>query len=419
MKTSLDHLPEGKRERITAIAAMLQAEAAVELVVLFGSYARGGWVEDAETGYFSDFDILVVVATEELARTVGMWSSLGQRAQGIAGRTPVTLIVHDIKEINHELRLGQYFFIDILREGVLLHDSRRFSLASPKALTSPDRLKLGLVNFRYWFGSANEFWRGSGYFAGRGLGPHAAFLLHQAVERYFSATLLVFTGYKPKSHNIEELAKEAAPLHPCLGGALPRTEDEDKRLFDLLKRGYIDARYSKSYRITLDELRILRERVLDLAVRVRQACAEKLASFCGAEAVGALPEVPAIADVGELPEAPSVEDPGAFQAWREALTGLSYERGKHDGTTEGFDRGSQAGFDRGKQEGFDSGQLAGQVQALWAILAARGIAVDAEVRAKVEACREPDVLNQWIARAVSIASAAELFAAPPGASAPS
>jgi hypothetical protein len=85
---------------------------------------------------------------------------------------------------------------------VLLFDSRRFQLASPKALTPADRLELGLVNFRYWFGSANEFWRGAGYFAGRGLGPQAAFLLHQSVERYFAATTLVFTGYKPKSHNI-------------------------------------------------------------------------------------------------------------------------------------------------------------------------------------------------------------------------
>src|SRR4051812_6898550 len=42
MKTSLDHLPESKRERLKAIAAFLQAEAPVEMVILFGSYARGG-----------------------------------------------------------------------------------------------------------------------------------------------------------------------------------------------------------------------------------------------------------------------------------------------------------------------------------------------------------------------------------------
>jgi hypothetical protein len=225
----------------------------------------------------------------------------------------------------------------------------------------------------------------------------------------------VYTGYKPKTHNIEELADQTALLHPVLEGALPRTEDEDKRLFDLLKRAYIEARYSKSYRITLDELRILRERVHDLALRVRQACAEKLASFCGPEQVGPLPEVPSIADIGELPEAPSTDDPAAVQAWREALLALSYERGQQAGQQEGFDRGTKEGFDRGQQAGLDRGITKGQIQALWSILAARGITVDAEARAKIEACHEPDVLNQWIARAMTVASAADLFAPGPEA----
>ena len=50
MKTSLEHLPEAKRERIQAIAALLQHESPAEMVVLFGSYARGDWVEDSEGG---------------------------------------------------------------------------------------------------------------------------------------------------------------------------------------------------------------------------------------------------------------------------------------------------------------------------------------------------------------------------------
>ena len=87
------------------------------MVILFGSHARGDWVEDPETGYQSDYDILVI-APPEIARKNGLWADLSQRAKALAGRTPVRVIAHDIKEINSELRLGQYFFIDILREGV-------------------------------------------------------------------------------------------------------------------------------------------------------------------------------------------------------------------------------------------------------------------------------------------------------------
>ena len=71
MKTSLDHLPLHKREQLAAIAAMVQATAPVEMIILFGSYARGNWVEDLVTGYFSDYDLMVIVATEEQARDLG------------------------------------------------------------------------------------------------------------------------------------------------------------------------------------------------------------------------------------------------------------------------------------------------------------------------------------------------------------
>ena len=409
MKTSLAHLPEAKRSQVEAIAELLRAEAPVEMVILFGSYARGDWVEDAENLYFSDFDLLAVVGTEKQAQDLALWSDLSQRARQIAGRTPVSLLAHDIKEINHEIRLGQYFFIDILREGVVVYTSRKYSLATPKALTPADRLELGLLNFRYWFASATEFWRGCGYYAGRGQTSHAAFLLHQATERYLHSALLVFTGYKPKTHDIEKLAGETAPLHASLAGALPRTEPEDERLFDLLKRAYIEARYSKSYRITFEELRILRERVLDLAARVRAACVEKLGSFCGPDKVGVLPEVPHPMDMGELPEAPAADDTSAFEAWREALMARSFERGEQ----QGFQRGEQHGFERGAQHGLERGELRGLAEALFTVLSARGITVDAAARARIEACADSAVLKDWLARANAIAAVDALFTGGP------
>jgi hypothetical protein len=43
-------------------------------------------------------------------------------AKPIGGRVPVTLLVDEIRQFNQEIRSGQYFYADILREGVLLHD---------------------------------------------------------------------------------------------------------------------------------------------------------------------------------------------------------------------------------------------------------------------------------------------------------
>jgi hypothetical protein len=55
--------------------------------------------------------------------------------------------------------------------------------------------------------------------------------------------------------------------------------EEDERRFKLLKRAYIDSRYSRSYRITMEELATLGERVKDLAGRIERACRERIGSF--------------------------------------------------------------------------------------------------------------------------------------------
>ena len=52
--------------------------------------------------------------------------------------------------------------------------------------------------------------------------------------------------------------------------------EEDPDLFDLLRRAYIETRYSKSYRITAPQLAALGERAKDLAGRVERACRERI-----------------------------------------------------------------------------------------------------------------------------------------------
>nr|MCU0687960.1 HEPN domain-containing protein [Polyangiaceae bacterium] len=83
--------------------------------------------------------------------------------------------------------------------------------------------------------------------------------------------LLVFTGTKPTTHDLDKLAKLVAPLHPLLAEPFPRATEEDDRLFKLLKRAYIEARYKRSYRATAEDLATLGERVCELAARVERA----------------------------------------------------------------------------------------------------------------------------------------------------
>lgn len=403
MKTSLAHLPAHKQSELAAIAERLKGEVGVEMVILFGSHARSDWVDDPVGHYHSDYDLLLVVATPGEAQRITNSAEVQADASALAGGRPVTLLVHDIKELNHQIRLGQFFFADILRDGIALHDTHRLSLARPKALTDADRLRLGLMNYRYWFDSASSFWRISFQCAGQGLLAPAAFLLHQSTERFFHTALLVFTGYKPKSHDIEALANQTAPLHPALEGALPRTSPEDRPLFLLLKRAYIEARYSRSFKVTLDELAALRAHVLDLAARVRAACAAALQGFAGDGDIGPLQDVPTPTETPPFASPPPVDDLPAFEAWRQSLVDLTFERGLEQGEQQGFERG------------VEHGQHLGQQQALFTILAARGIPLSPESRARIESCRDLATLTLWLSRVAIVTTAPELFAPAPSA----
>jgi hypothetical protein len=62
---------------------------------------------------------------------------------------------------------------------------------------------------------------------------------------------------------------------------------------------------------------------------------------------------------------------------------------------------------QGKAEGRAEGEAAGRAHALLAVLAARGLDVPEDVRARITACTEFTRLDAWLARAVTAASAAE------------
>ena len=280
MKASIDHLPADKQAQLAAMAAKIREMAPdVGMIVLFGSHARGDWVDDPEGGYHSDYDVLVVVESPEMAESHPRWSAVEREIRAFTGQSPVTLIVHDLRELNQQIRSAQFFFLEVWEQGVVLYDAKRFHLARPKATNAAERKALAQEYFDHWFASANSFFKNYKFSLGEHDNSIAAFLLHQAAERYFAALLLVFTMTKPKTHNLDELCQLAAPLHPLLAVPFPRETEEDRRLFKLLKSAYIDGRYKMSYRITAEELATLGERVKDLAGRIERACREKIESF--------------------------------------------------------------------------------------------------------------------------------------------
>jgi len=284
LKTSIEHLPSHKQEELKALTGLISSSKKVHMVILFGSYATGKWVEDRyiEKGityeYRSDYDLLIIFEHEDFTHKFKIEDKIKEQLVSTGKvQTPVNPIFHGIKHVNRALSYGNYFFADIKKEGILLYDSGKFHLAEPKKLTPAENRQKAEDYFKQWFESANEFLIDFNNAFGRNSLNKAAFELHQSAERYYTALLLVFTDYRPKDHNLETLVIQAGMCDKRFKEVFPRRNEEEKRLFELLKKAYIDARYKMDeYRITHEELEYLAERVKVLQELTETICKEKI-----------------------------------------------------------------------------------------------------------------------------------------------
>ncbi len=284
MKTGYSYLPEAKQQEISCIAEITQAHDQVEMVILFGSYARNDWVEELDDQgrfkYQSDFDILVLVNTLSMPKQDGLEVAI---EKGIAKderiKTPVSVIVHDVKFINRRLRKAQYFFSDIKKEGICLYDSGECELAQAKELVVEERRSCAQDFFEYYITTSNNFKKLCDFAIREGGLNEAAFLLHQTTERLYTAILLVYTNYKPNSHDLQLLRQLSNAQDNRLVKVFPLDTVDNIRLFKLLRKAYVSARYNRAYRITHEELVVLRERVDHLFELTDEICREKIDGF--------------------------------------------------------------------------------------------------------------------------------------------
>ncbi len=127
----------------------------------------------------------------------------------------------------------------------------------PEKLKPKKKLEKAQEYFKYWFEKAEDFYDHFSFDIQKERYSLAAFMLHQAVENYYNTLSLVFTDYKPKTHDLDELRTRAIKINATIQGIFPKKTKEEKRIFELLRRAYVDARYNKNYKITSEELRYL------------------------------------------------------------------------------------------------------------------------------------------------------------------
>ena len=301
MRTDLDHLPANKQRELERVVQIIFEEfedalvlaqkqwkkkGRIEKIILYGSYARGGWVDEPHTakGYLSDFDLLIIVNDKRLTERVDYWLKLDDRlirelAIDKSLHTPVNFIVHTLQEVNDGLAHGRYFFMDVARDGIALYSYDDKELHIPKPKTPEQALAMAKEYFDEWFSAAmrkHDFVR---FGMDKGHLKETAFELHQTAETLYHCVLLVCTFYTPHVHNLAFLRTQAERIDMRLVDAWPRERREERALFEKLKEAYVKARYSKYYHISAEELLRLGANVDALGQAVHAVCLDRLSAL--------------------------------------------------------------------------------------------------------------------------------------------
>lgn len=190
------------------------------------------------------YDLLIVVNNEDFTDLYDYWDKADERfirdlSVTNTLDTPVNFIVHSLMDVNDQLARGRPFFSDIVRDGVMLYEMPGYPLISHRPLSAEDARAEARQHFEHWFPDAGYCFKLAEYAIADTQPNHAAFNLHQSVERLYHCTMLVLTLYSPKSHRINVLRSHAENIDVRLIPVWPRDTRFSRRALSRLRRAYV------------------------------------------------------------------------------------------------------------------------------------------------------------------------------------
>jgi len=268
---NLEHLPKPIKDGLGLIRDLVVEKFEPEMIILFGSLTTKDWT------WKSDIDLLIVADMSERPhleldiRKVISESGIKAKVERI-----ISPVVVSPEQLNDKLEVKHYFFDDIVKKGQLVYNTGRFSLAEMRKLEPEEYVELVKDDFDYWRKKAEEAYEFYEFGTQKKYYGWAAFNLHQVVECSSIMVELVYSRYRSKTHDLDELMEKATHFVSEAAKIFPKDNESQKQTYKKLYKAYIDARYEKSYKIDEDELKYLGERVkslLDLAIR---SCEDKI-----------------------------------------------------------------------------------------------------------------------------------------------
>lgn len=280
------------------------------MIILYGSYATGKYVEydsrvefGIRTTYMSDYDILVVTSgakDKEVGQKLDNIEAIYYKNHSISDmlyvsetdtmetvstrntdkQTPVQFINEDIKKLNKDISDGRYFYTQIKDEGILLYDSGKYKIERRRKLRFEEIRKQAEEYYEEKIKKAVLFHDQTKFMYDKKEYPMASFNLHQTFENLFYAVRLVYTLENNKMHNLVKLLASVRKYSDDFEKLFfPGKTEEERRLFNLVKVAYVEARYNPGFVVTKADVEYLMSVAERLFALVRKLCDIRIAEY--------------------------------------------------------------------------------------------------------------------------------------------
>ena len=288
MKTSLSHLPDYAQADLKRIVSLvLEKLPQTEMIILYGSYAKGTYVEYDErdefgilTSFISDYDILVVTSGMDAQKVGRILDEVDAKYYKRPDhQVPIQFINDDIEKLNSDLSEGRYFYTDVKNEGIMLYDSGNYKLEEARKLNYEEIRQQAIEYYDEKYKEALYFLEDVEVNYNKKRYKRASFYLHQACENLFYTLRLVHTLKNNKQHNLSKLLDAVHKYSVELNLIFPRKTSEERRLFELLKSAYVEARYNPKFVVTKEDIDALLPKVERLREITEQTCRAQIESY--------------------------------------------------------------------------------------------------------------------------------------------
>ena len=168
---------------------------------------------------------------------------------------PVTAVVLSKERFEEWLIEGHPFAHAVYSKAILLHGEKE---TFQQSITTKDETAIQKESNAIYTAGINkveEFLAGADLYRIREQNKMCAFMLHQAAEQALHTMLQLETGLRVVTHNLDKLYRYCCmACYKLPEVILGNNKENDKRLFNLLQKAYIDTRYRNDYYITTVDL---------------------------------------------------------------------------------------------------------------------------------------------------------------------